>query len=104
MPWRDIYAGSDLLNASRFEPCGISQMMALRYGSVPIIATYWRQVPFSHHDPTNRPGTGRPLRPLGLYTCMNAMAGRLPPQARLAISSAARDESGLQLAEIRQVH
>ncbi|MCL2813447.1 MAG: glycogen synthase GlgA [Oscillospiraceae bacterium] len=57
---RRIYAGADMfLMPSKFEPCGLGQMMAARYGAVPIVReTGGLKDSILPYDQTNESGNG----------------------------------------------
>lgn len=70
-----IYAGSDMfLMPSRFEPCGLGQLLAFRYGSVPIVReTGGLKDTVSNFDPTNNAGNGFTFKlydSLAMYTAI----------------------------------
>ena len=72
---RQIYAGSDIfLVPSKFEPCGLTQMIAMRYGSVPIVRatgglkdTVNSSVGFSFKDYTSEALAHALIKALDMY-------------------------------------
>jgi len=56
----NIYAGADIiLIPSKSEPCGLTQMMAMRFGTVPVAReTGGLKDTVRHFDPVNRTGNG----------------------------------------------
>ena len=59
-----IYAGSDMfLMPSRYEPCGLGQLISLRYGTIPIVReTGGLKDTITNYDPESRHGNGFSFR------------------------------------------
>lgn len=57
---KQVYAASDLfLMPSKFEPCGLGQLIALRYGTIPIVrATGGLKDTIREYNPYNEDGNG----------------------------------------------
>jgi starch synthase len=96
-----ILAGSDLaLVPSRYEPCGLTQMYAMRYGTVPVVRqTGGLADTVTHFDPATGNGTGSVFRDAdagglawGIDTALDWYAYR-PAWERLVRNGMAQDFS-----------
>ncbi|WP_412029778.1 glycogen synthase [Deinococcus yunweiensis] len=86
-----IYAGADAFAMpSRFEPCGLSQMISMRYGTLPVVRETGGLVDTVPHDIGFRFRDATPDALLG--ACREALAEYAHPQAW-----AARIERGMAL-------
>jgi starch synthase len=72
---RRIFAGSDMfLMPSRFEPCGTNQMVAMHYGSVPIVrSTGGLADTVQDYNPQTSQGTGFVFRPYDRWALFAAV-------------------------------
>jgi starch synthase len=72
---KKVYAGADIfLMPSKSEPCGLAQMMACRYGTVPVV----REVgglydTIKAYDPTTGKGNGVTFKSYDAYDMLNAL-------------------------------
>jgi starch synthase len=72
---RRIYAGSDIfLMPSRFEPCGLGQMIAMHYGAVPVVhRTGGLSDTVTDYDQRPKKATGFVLSPLTPKSLTNSL-------------------------------
>ena len=87
-----VYAGSDLfLMPSRYEPCGLGQMYALRYGAVPVVrATGGLDDTVVDFDAPSRTGTGFKFGPADAPALGGAM------RRALSLFASEEDFTGLR--------
>jgi starch synthase len=74
-----LYAGADMyLMPSRFEPCGLNQMIAMRYGAIPIVrATGGLVDTVTEYDPESESGTGFAFGPYDNWALFGAVVRAL---------------------------
>lgn len=70
-----VYAGADLfLMPSKDEPCGLSQMIAMRYGTIPIVHTVGGLVDtVQPYNPTTKEGNGITFQSYNPYDMLDAI-------------------------------
>lgn len=70
-----IYAGSDMfLMPSKFEPCGLSQLIAMRYGSIPIVReTGGLKDTVPAFNPVEKTGRGFTFKTYNAYDMLDAI-------------------------------
>ncbi len=71
----EIYAGSDMfLMPSRFEPCGLNQLISLRYGTVPVVRSTGGLVDtVEDYSETTGAGTGFRFQHYSSWDMVNAL-------------------------------
>lgn len=70
-----IYAGSDIfLMPSRFEPCGLSQMISLRYGTIPLVRSVGGLADtIEDYNPETDKGNGFSFKPYDAQELLNTI-------------------------------
>ena len=76
---RKFYAGADLfIMPSSFEPCGLSQMLAMRYAAIPIVReTGGLKDTVQHYDPATGQGNGFAFKDLHPQAMLDATSEAL---------------------------